>query len=184
MNEVKNHYAGAEHGGGGRTSGRSAAGASRGGSGVAGSVKAKAEGVLDSANDAYERAADWGKDTYRGASSWAADRYGSARQSAGDARRRGGDGFDRTRRQVTDFVEENPVMVGVVGVAAGLLLGSLLPGTKRENRAFGRYADEVREQGFRYAQDLAQQGKHLVEEGLSAAVPRGDRDTGDETSAS
>jgi hypothetical protein len=78
-------------------------------------------------------------------------------------------------------------MVGVVGLAAGLLVGALLPTTRRENQVFGRYADEVREQGMRYARELAEQGKSLVEENLQAVSPgagRGDRDTGDESRAS
>ena len=104
-----------------------------------------------------------------------------------DAGRRSSAQLARHRRGIEGFVEENPVMVGVVGLAAGLLVGALLPTTRRENQVFGRYADEVREQGMRYARELAEQGKSLVEENLQAVsqgTGRGDRDTGDESRAS
>jgi hypothetical protein len=63
-------------------------------------------------------------------------------------------------------VAENPIMVGLVGLAAGLLLGALLPRTRREDEMFGEWADEVREQGLRYAHDAAQRGRDYVEDNL------------------
>ena len=47
---------------------------------------------------------------------------------------------------------------------------ALLPNPRRENQVFGRYADEVRDQGLRYARDLAQQGKQFVEENLGTSL--------------
>lgn len=154
MNEVESHY-GSEN--------QKALGGSRSHERESGD---RSSGIRNTAGDAYDRASEWGRDNYRGATSWASDQYGSATRGVDQVRRRSGDEFDRARREVTKFVDENPIMVGVVGVAAGLLLGALIPGTKRENQAFGRYADEVREQGYRYARDLADQGKSYVEEGL------------------
>jgi hypothetical protein len=73
------------------------------------------------------------------------------------------------RGGVEHFVTENPLMVGVMGLAAGLVIGALLPRTRQEDRAFGRWADEVREQGYRYARDATQRGREYVEEALGGA---------------
>jgi hypothetical protein len=75
-------------------------------------------------------------------------------------------------------VTENPVLVGVVGLAAGLMLGALLPRTRREDRAFGRWADEVREQGMRYARDMTQRGREYVDEALGEGDDRFSSDEG------
>src|SRR3712207_8903503 len=63
-------------------------------------------------------------------------------------------------------------MVGVMGLAAGLVIGALLPRTRQEDRAFGRWADEVREQGMRYARDATQRGREYVEEALGGGEDR------------
>jgi hypothetical protein len=63
-------------------------------------------------------------------------------------------------------------MVGLVGLAAGLLLGALLPRTRREDEMFGEWADEVREQGLRYAHEAAQRGRDYVEENFTGEDDR------------
>ena len=74
---------------------------------------------------------------------------------------------ERARHGVERFIQENPVLVGVMGLAAGLVIGALLPRTRQEDRTFGRWADEVREQGARYARDMTQRGREYVEEAFS-----------------
>ena len=179
MNEAEKHYSGQ---GGGTGAGTGGAGSQAGGQGGSGSkldqATSTARDGLRSAADAARSAADGARQTVTGA-------YGRASRTAGDARRRSATEFSRRRRGIEAFVEENPVMVGVVGLAAGLLVGALLPTTRRENQVFGRYADEVREQGMRYARELAEQGKSLVEENLDAVAKgvRTDSDSGDESRA-
>ena len=60
-------------------------------------------------------------------------------------------------------------------VAAGLLLGALLPRTRQEDRSLGPYADEVREEGLRYAREMTHRGREFVQtaldpDNLNAAV--------------
>jgi hypothetical protein len=74
-------------------------------------------------------------------------------------------------------VSENPILVGVVGLAAGLLIGALLPRTRTEDENVGPWADEVRDQGLRYARDVTHRGREFVAtaldpENLNAAVQR------------
>lgn len=103
--------------------------------------------------------------------------YDEARGRAGELHRRnmrrlddltvqGLDGLRRSRTQVERFVEDNPILVGVVGAAAGLLLGALLPRTRQEDRNLGPYADEVREEGLRYAREMTHRGREFVQSAL------------------
>ena len=57
-------------------------------------------------------------------------------------------------------------------LAAGMLIGALLPRTRRENEAFGEWADELRHQGVRYAREATQKGREFVEESFEGEDPR------------
>lgn len=162
MTEVEKHYgmdgpqgrSDADDGEGGRL--KSAAAAA-----------AKASGrVRDAVGGTVDQAASWSRNRYDGASGWASDTIEDASRRATYMRRKSAVHATRGWRNVEHFVDENPIMIGVVGLAAGLLAGALIPGTRRENQYFGRYADEVRDQGMRYVQDVAEQGRTLVEDNL------------------
>ena len=129
--------------------------------------------VSDFANDINDRlggAADQARDRASAA-------YDDARERAGALHRRnmralddltsqGIDGIHRGRTTVERFVDDNPLLVGVVGVAAGLLLGALLPRTRQEDRSIGPWADEVRDQGLRYAREVTNIGREFVQTAL------------------
>ncbi|WP_018042236.1 YtxH domain-containing protein [Methylobacterium sp. 88A] len=130
-------------------------------------VKDKAESLIDRASETYDDARDWASDTHR-----------STRRSIGEFAERGSQRLDRGKTNVEQFVTENPLLVGVVGLAAGLLLGALLPRTRREDETVGPWADEVKDQGIRYARDFADRGREFVEsaldpENLNAATQGG-----------
>ncbi|HEV2559138.1 MAG TPA: hypothetical protein VGU45_10970 [Microvirga sp.] len=150
----------------------SQAGSSQGGTsqgGMADSAKKAAADVQERVGDAYEQATEWARDTYESASSWASDSTGSyaSRRSGRSSGRMG-----NARQGVQTYVAQNPVMVGLVGLAAGLLLGALLPRTRKEDETFGEWADEVREQGLRYAHEMAQRGRDYVEQSFSGEDDR------------
>jgi len=131
-----------------------------------------AEEMQGKASEAYDEATDWAKEKYERASSWAADAYEQGAGRAKSVGARSGRQFARARGGVQGYVAQNPIVVGLVGLAAGLLLGALLPRTRREDEAFGEWADEARHQGLRYAQDVTRRGREVVEEALSGEDPR------------
>lgn len=112
----------------------------------------------DQSGSALDQASDWTREQYR---QGARQLYQARNNSMQQLRSAGG--------SIERFASENPLMVGVIGVAAGLVIGTLLPRTRQEDRAFGRWADEVREQGMRYARDATQRGREYVEEALGGA---------------
>lgn len=95
----------------------------------------------------YEDAADWARHNYEHASDWAHDRYS-------DAARYGRERYRSTAR----LAYENPLLVGVVALAAGMIVGALLPRTRREDRTMGPLADDMRRRGGRYARDFSRSG--------------------------
>jgi ElaB/YqjD/DUF883 family membrane-anchored ribosome-binding protein len=115
-----------------------------------------ADQVRQRAEEVYERASDWASDAYQG-----------QRRRMNQMGGRSARAFGNARGGVQSYVSENPMVVGLVGLAAGLLLGALLPRTRRENEMFGEWADEVRNQGLRYARDAANRGREYVEETFS-----------------
>lgn len=108
------------------------------------------------AEDYYEEGGEWARDSYSRAADWAQDQYAHAYDY-------GRQGWDATQR----FVRDNPVLLGVVGFASGLLLGALLPRTRHENRYLGEWADDIRGQGARYARDAVQRGREYAEQAFS-----------------
>ncbi|NEU11756.1 hypothetical protein G3T14_06375 [Methylobacterium sp. BTF04] len=151
-------------------------------------VRAKANDLQDRASDAADdirdRAAEAThhvrarvSDTVDDARDWVADTRDTGRRRIEDLSDRGAERFHDGKSAVEAFVTENPLLVGVVGLAAGLLLGALLPRTRSEDKAVGPWADEVRDQGLRYARDVTNRGREFVASALdpdtlNAAVQR------------
>lgn len=111
--------------------------------------------LSDKASDALEQTSEWARDQYE---------YGS--RQLDQAREQSMRQLRQARGGIERFVSDNPLMVGVMGLAAGLAIGALLPRTRQEDRAFGRWADEVRDQGLRYARDATQRGREYMDEAL------------------
>ncbi|QGY05849.1 hypothetical protein MMSR116_31090 [Methylobacterium mesophilicum SR1.6/6] len=137
---------------------------------LAGQARRTVSDLADDINDRLGGAADQARDRASAA-------YDDARERAGTLHRRnmralddltsqGIDGLHRGRTAVERFVDDNPLLVGVVGVAAGLLLGALLPRTRQEDRSIGPWADEVRDQGLRYAREVTNIGREFVQTAL------------------
>ena len=147
--------------------GQSSQNAQRQDDSLTGKAQQAADQVRHRAEDVYEGASEWAQDTYGRASEWASDAYQNQRRRAAHVGNRSASAFGHARGGVQSYVSENPMVVGLVGLAAGLLLGALLPRTRRENEMFGEWADEVRNQGVRYAREAADRGREYVEEAFN-----------------
>jgi ElaB/YqjD/DUF883 family membrane-anchored ribosome-binding protein len=151
----------------GQSSGQSSQQNAQNQGGMTDKAQQAADQVRQKAEDVYEDASEWAKDTYERATDWASDTYSQQRRRMNKMGGRSSRAFGNARGGVQSYVSENPMVVGLVGLAAGLLLGALLPRTRRENEMFGEWADEVRNQGLRYARDAASRGREYVEETFS-----------------
>ena len=127
-----------------------------------GEATSKAKQALGEAKDSATKAYDDIRSQARGV-------YRDAKGKAAELRRHTPNSPEAARQTIGRFVATNPAMVAVVGLAAGLIVGALLPGTRREDEMFGRYADDAKDQGLRYARDLVEQGRHYVEDSFEQA---------------
>lgn len=149
---------------------KSATGEERDEQSVADRAEEAVTGVREGVTRAADRVREAVSERYDRAQDWASEGYESVSRNAVYARRRSIAELNRGRRSVAAFVDENPIMIGVAGLAAGLLIGSLLPRTRREDELLGRYADDLRREGARYARDVAHQGREAISENLRAIV--------------
>ena len=119
-------------------------------------VVGKAQDLRDQAGDAASATSDaigsLGSSA-QGALRGAVDTAGSALSAGGQA---GGN--------LVAAVTESPVMLGALGLAAGALLGALLPRMEQEQAALGGIAGQVREKATSLAQQGMEGGKRVAQE--------------------
>lgn len=137
---------------------------------VTGAVSAVTEQVAQvhgTVTDAVEGARARASGLYDDARHGARRAYATGTERFDDLRGRGFDAASTGRDSVERFVQENPLLVGVVGLAAGLLLGALLPRTRQEDETIGRWADDYRQEGVRYAREATQRGRQFVDRAVA-----------------
>lgn len=136
---------------------------------VAGRTRADIGDATDKAKASLKDAKQSAQAAYDDVRSQARGVYREARAKVSDLRRHTPNSPEAARESIGDFIESNPAMLALVGVAAGLIVGALLPGTRKEDEMFGRYADDAKDQGMRYARDLVDQGRTYVEDTFEQA---------------
>jgi hypothetical protein len=72
--------------------------------------------------------------------------------------------------QVRDTAERNPVGLVIGGVAAGFLLGTLIPKTRVEDEQMGEISDRLMDAAKSTAGEAVEHGKQVAGEAVGAAV--------------
>ena len=72
-------------------------------------------------------------------------------------------------RQAVGVAEENPVGLALGGVAAGFLLGMVLPSTRIEDERVGPMADEVKQRAAETGEEALERGKQVAQDAAQAA---------------
>lgn len=116
---------------------------------------------------ARQRAGSMSRATGRGFRS-----AGRGMQSAG---RQVGDGYVASRDFVAETIDEHPLAAGAAVLGLGLLVGSLLPRTRREDEAFGDAADRVRAEATEAGRDVMERGQQVAADAGEAAMEEMDR---------
>jgi ElaB/YqjD/DUF883 family membrane-anchored ribosome-binding protein len=73
-------------------------------------------------------------------------------------------------KQAVGFAEENPLGLALGGVAAGFLLGMLLPSTRIEDEKVGPVADEVKDRAKETGQEALERGKQVAQDAAETAT--------------
>jgi Protein of unknown function (DUF3618) len=71
---------------------------------------------------------------------------------------------------VRETAQNNPMGLVIGGVAAGFILGTLMPQTRVENEQMGEMSDRLKETAKGTAAEAAERGKQVADETVSAAV--------------
>jgi ElaB/YqjD/DUF883 family membrane-anchored ribosome-binding protein len=129
-------------------------------------VSATGHNAMDKANELGHRFSDSASsvaDRARNATSTARDRISetaaNARARIGDLSHLSQDQYYRAKDGFSRMLDEQPLMVGVLGLAAGALLGAALPNTRREDQMLGRTRDDLLDKAKEAASEQAERVK-------------------------
>jgi ElaB/YqjD/DUF883 family membrane-anchored ribosome-binding protein len=129
-------------------------------SGTAGRVRETASGAADRVRESVSGASERAKALAHEASTRLTGMRDGARMRAGDATERTRMQARRAREQTMRLVDEQPLVIGALGLAIGAALGAMLPSTRREDEWLGEVSDDLTHS----AKDLARDGMHGVAE--------------------
>ena len=73
-------------------------------------------------------------------------------------------------RQAMGVAEENPLGLAIGGVAAGFLIGMLIPSTRIEDEKVGPMADDVKQRAAETGQEALERGKQVAQDAAQAAT--------------
>lgn len=73
-------------------------------------------------------------------------------------------------RQAVGLAEENPIGLALGGVAAGFLVGMMLPSSRVEDERIGPIADQVKETAVETGQEALERGREVATQVAEQAV--------------
>jgi hypothetical protein len=149
---------GTGHAGEGRMH-RAASKVSETGHSLAGKASDIGHRVSDRTSEIAGRARDMGRGT---------------RERIGEISQRSQQGYYRTRDSLSHMADEQPLLLGALGLAVGTLLGAVLPNTRREDEFMGEKRDDLvqRAKGtMREQMDAVKESAHRVAEDQKSGEP-------------
>lgn len=123
--------------------------------------------MSDVTSDAQQRVSDAAQGLRHQASD-VAGRIGASARAAGDSLSQGGDMARRAGNGVMSTMTDNPMLLGVFGLAAGALLAALMPQSREEARALGDVASRAGDAASDAASEAVERGSHVVGAAMQA----------------
>lgn len=138
------------------------------------SFRSRVSDAIDSAKRAVAGTAHDARDQASGAAASVKSSLGaigsSARDAAASAGDRAGHPFSQTGRSAGAMASdsmsgltESPVLLGALGLAAGALLGALIPRSEQEDAALGGVARQARDAAGQLAAQGRESGRHVAD---------------------
>jgi ElaB/YqjD/DUF883 family membrane-anchored ribosome-binding protein len=128
--------------------------------------------IKDKLGDKAASATEQVKDKLSQAGEAARARVGALQNRAGEMTARMRDttraAYSRTRERVSTTAEQNPLEVGLVALAAGLIAGLAMPTANAVNRRIGPAADRLRERTREAGTEMIEKGKRVAEAAATA----------------
>jgi gas vesicle protein len=122
-------------------------------------VPGRVKGAVAEKKDAAIGKIVGAKEAIAGGASSTADATGGATAQAANTVRRG-----------AGMAQENPLGLAIGAVAAGFVVGMLIPSTRVENERLGPVADTVKEQAREAGSEAADHAKQVVQDVAQAAT--------------
>ena len=117
-------------------------------------TKDKVVGTVDRARDSLAGTMDSIKDTVAGTAT-------SVKEAAPDTHQMSGQA-----RQAVGVAQQNPLGLALGSIAAGFLLGMMLPATRLEDERMGAAADQAKDLAAEVRQEAMEHGKDLAQEAI------------------
>lgn len=133
---------------------------------AAGRAGSAAAGTASAARDAAGSAAE----SVRATAQDLRDGIGGAGRAVGERSAEAYAGARDMTRRAGEFLAENPLMVGAIGLALGGLVAAVLPATRREDEWLGEAGDRIRGQAAEAVRDVAREGREVAEAAAGSAV--------------
>jgi hypothetical protein len=124
-------------------------------------LKGAVTGARERLTGARERLAG-ARERFGGAASSVGERLGHTRDSARERAYRTRAGFNNLR-------EQEPLILGAIGIAVGALIGAALPRSETENRLIGDASDSLKGELKTKARDVYGQARETAEKATEAA---------------
>jgi hypothetical protein len=131
---------------------------------AAGTMADQARASGESVRQMADTAVDMGRDTAHRIGETASDYADSARRVAHDTSANVQRMAEQAQRTWQKMADEQPLVIGALGVALGALLGAGLPSTKAENRLMGEASDALKETAMGEASRQYEQVKDVATE--------------------
>jgi ElaB/YqjD/DUF883 family membrane-anchored ribosome-binding protein len=134
---------------------------------LAGTAHDVADGVRGAARSVRDTLSD-GASSVRDRASSLRDTAARTSEKISHTARAARDGADRVRSSVDQFVHEQPVALGAIGLAVGAVLAAAAPRTRAEDRVMGEASDRIKE-------GAKEVGEQRLRTAISAVGTGGDR---------
>jgi gas vesicle protein len=120
--------------------------------------------------DAAHNVADRASEAAHSVSERASDAKESLQHSASRAGHRARQRARQTSRRAQQRFDEDPLLMGAIGIAAGALLGALIPESGKERELMGEARDRVFDRAAALAREKGAQVREVAEHAKDAAV--------------
>lgn len=130
----------------------------------------KAGGAAAGTASAARAAAGSAADSVRAAAHDLRDGIGGVGRAVGERSAEAYAGARDVTRRAGEFLAENPLMVGAIGLALGGLVAAVLPATRREDEWLGETGDRVRGQAAEAVREAAREGRQVAEAAAGSAA--------------
>jgi ElaB/YqjD/DUF883 family membrane-anchored ribosome-binding protein len=138
-------------------------------SNVAHTVSDTASNVAHTVSDTASSVAHTVSDTASNVANTVSDTAREAKEMTYRAQEKMRYQAQRAKSNFQYMLEENPLAVGAVAIAAGATLGLMLPSTQKEDELMGETRDHMVEQAKETAKETAKKAQHVAGEAYEAA---------------